>query len=97
MLRGILGRLQDGAGIAAGAVDQTSSEALIVVQQNFQDVQRRKLLMPLAHRKRLRGLNEALERSVYLSMFMSFLSLGLPLEPSKALQTASSLGFRWTR
>ncbi|MGY3123211.1 hypothetical protein ACVWXQ_007148 [Bradyrhizobium sp. S3.14.4] len=59
LVEGILGRLQDGAGIAAGAVDQTSSEALIVVQQNFQDVQRRKLLMPLAHRKRLRGLNEA--------------------------------------
>jgi hypothetical protein len=38
-----------------------------------------------------------LERSVYLSIFMSCLSLGLPPGPFKAPQTASSLGFRVMR
>ncbi|MGY4433335.1 hypothetical protein ACVWWO_005812 [Bradyrhizobium sp. F1.13.1] len=59
LVQGVLGRLQDCAGIAAGAVDQAGGEAFIVVQQHFQDVQGRKLLVPFAHRKRLRRLDEA--------------------------------------
>jgi hypothetical protein len=55
----ILGRLQDGARIAAGAVDQTARQALAVIKQNFQDMQRRELLVAIAHGKRLRRLDEA--------------------------------------
>ena len=55
----VLGRLEDGAGIAAGAVDQTAGEPLAVVQQHLQHMQRRELLVAVAHRQRLRRLDEA--------------------------------------
>ena len=54
----VLGRLEDGAGIAAGAVDQTAGKPLAVVQQHFQHMQRRELLVAVAHRQRLRRLDE---------------------------------------
>jgi hypothetical protein len=54
----VLGRLQDRARIAAGAVDQTAGQALAVVQQHFEHMQRRKLLVAVAHRQRLRRLDK---------------------------------------
>jgi hypothetical protein len=52
-----------------------------------------KLLVPLAHRKRLRGLDEAPGTfGVFFNIHLA--SLGLPPEPIEALQPASSLGFR---
>ena len=47
----VFGGFQDRAGIAAGAVDQAAGEALAVVQQHFQHLQRRKLLVAFAHRQ----------------------------------------------
>ena len=55
----VLGRFQDRARIAAGAVDQTAGQAFAVVQQHFQQMQRRKLLVAVAHRQRLRRLDKA--------------------------------------
>ncbi len=55
----VLGRFQDRARIAAGTVDQTAGQTLAVVQQYFQHMQRRKLLVAVAHRQRLRRLDEA--------------------------------------
>ncbi len=40
LVEGVLGRLQNCAGIAAGTVDQTAGETFPVVQQHFQHVQR---------------------------------------------------------
>ena len=46
------------AGIAAGTVDQTGGEPFGVVEQNLEQVLGRKLLMSLAQRERLGGLDE---------------------------------------
>ena len=54
----VFGGFEDGAGIAAGAVDQTAGQPLAVVQQHFQHMQCRELLVALAHRQRLRRLDE---------------------------------------
>lgn len=49
---------------------------LAVVQQHFQHMQRRKLLVAVAHGERLRRLIKPRERSVYFSIFIViFLSL----------------------
>jgi hypothetical protein len=53
------GGLEDGAGIAAGAVDETAGQALSIVQQDFKQMQRRELLVSVAHRERLRRLDES--------------------------------------
>ncbi len=57
--KGLLGGFEDGAGIAAGAVDQTAGKTFAVVQQHLEQVQRRELLVPVAHGQRLRRLDEA--------------------------------------
>jgi hypothetical protein len=54
----ILGGLEDGAGITAGAVDQTAGQPLAVVQQHFEHVERRELLVTVPHGQRLRRLDE---------------------------------------
>ena len=54
----VFGGLEDGARIAAGAVDQTAGKALAVVQQHLEQMQRRKLLVAVAHRQRLRRLDK---------------------------------------
>src|SRR6202012_2149046 len=53
-----LGRGKRRARIAAGAVDQPGGEPFRVVEQDFQKMFRRELLVPLALRKRLGGLHE---------------------------------------
>ena len=50
LVESVLGGFQNRAGIAAGTVDQTAGEAFAVIQQHLQDMQRRKLLVSLAHR-----------------------------------------------
>src|SRR5262249_9150166 len=49
----VLGLLENRARITARAVDQTTGEPFRIVEQNFEDVERRKLLVTLAGRKRL--------------------------------------------
>ena len=53
-----LGRRQRGARIAAGAVDQTGGEPFRVVEQDLQQMFGGELLVSLALRERLGGLNE---------------------------------------
>ena len=88
----VLGGLEDRAGIAAGAVDQTAGEALAVVQQHFEHMQRRKLLVAVAHRQRLRRLDKA-ARTLGVFFNIHRHSLSLPFRP-EGTETASSLGFR---
>ena len=79
----ILGGFEDRAGIAAGAVDQTAGKPFAVVQQHFQHVQRRELLVAVAHGQRLRRLDEpARTLGVFLNIHR-FTSLGLPLPPRR--------------
>ena len=59
LLERVLGGFEDGAGVAAGAVDQTAGQPLAVVKQHFEHMQRRELLVSVAHGKRLRRLDEA--------------------------------------
>ena len=54
----VLGRFEDRTRIAAGTVDQTAGEALAVVQQHFEHMQRRELLVAVTHRQRLRRLDK---------------------------------------
>ena len=54
----VLGRFQNRARITPGPVDQTAGKAFAVVQQHFEHMQRRKLLVAVAHRERLRRLDE---------------------------------------
>ena len=68
----VLGGFEDGAGVAAGAVDQTAGEAFAVVQQHFQHVQRRELLVAVAHGQRLRRLDETART---LGVFLNIHSL----------------------
>ena len=49
LLQRVLGGLEDGAGVPAGAVDQTAGQPLAVVKQDFEHMQRRELLMSVAH------------------------------------------------
>src|SRR5437867_1266489 len=58
LVESVFGGPEDRAGIASGTVDQAGGEAFAVVQQHFQHVQRRKLLMAFAHCKRLRCLDK---------------------------------------
>ena len=51
--------LQRLSGTAARLVDQAGAKAFLVVEQDFQNVFRRELLVAFAKRQRLRGLNEA--------------------------------------
>src|ERR1700733_2074025 len=76
--------------MAAGAVDQTAGETLAVVQQHFEHMQRRKLLVAVAHRERLRRLDKAART---LGMFFNIhgYSLSLPSRP-ESTGTASSMG-----
>ena len=84
MLQRVLGGLEDGAGVAAGAVDQTAGQPLAVVQQHFEHMQRRELLMSVAHGQRLRRLDEAARTlGVFFNIHL-FASLGLPPPPLKA-------------
>ena len=47
------------ARIAARLVDQAGAQALLVVEQDLEEMLGRELLMAFAKRQRLRGLNEA--------------------------------------
>ena len=77
----VLGGFEDRAGIAAGAVDQTAGKPFAVVQQHFQHVQRRELLVAIAHGQRLRRLDEAARALGVFFNIHAFASLGLPLRP----------------
>src|SRR5690606_73252 len=46
-------------GVATGPVDQAIGHALVVIKQHLEQMDRRKLLMPLAQRHGLGTLNEA--------------------------------------
>ena len=71
LVQRVLGRLQDGAGIAAGAVDQTAGQPLIVVQQHFQHVQRSRTAGgPSRTASDCADWTKPRERSVYFSMFI---------------------------
>ena len=78
-----LGGCERRARIAAGAVDQTRGEPFRVVEQDFQQMFGRELLVSLALRERLGGLHEAAAAvGVFLKIHVS--SLGLFRKPLTA-------------
>ncbi len=83
--------LQRLARIAARLVDEAGAKALLVVEQDLQDVLGRELLMAFAKRQRLRGLNETARP------FRIFLEIhGLPLwprPPSRSDDERPDIGF----
>ena len=88
----VLGRLEDRARIASRTVDETAGETLAVVQQHFEHVQWRKLLVAIAHRQRLRRLDKAARPlGVFFNIHRSFPSACR--SAPKARKPASSLGF----
>jgi hypothetical protein len=76
--------------MAAGAVDQTAGETLAVVQQHFEHMQRRKLLMAVAHRQRLRRLDKAARA---LGVFFNIHGYSLSLPPAPKAQNSIFIGF----
>ncbi len=81
LVQGVLGRLQNCTGIAAGAVDQTGSQPSLSSSRTFRRCRVENCWCPSRITSDCADWMKPLERSVYLSMFMSFLSLGLPSEP----------------
>ena len=78
-----LDRGQRRARIAAGAVDQARGEPFGVVEQDLQQMLGRKLLMALALRERLGGLNET-AAAVGIFFEIHVFSLGLSRRPLTA-------------
>ena len=72
------------SGVAAGAVDEARGEPLGVVKQHLQEVLGRKLLVPLALRKRLGRLNETAAAVGVLVEIHGVVSLGLSRTPFTA-------------
>ena len=73
------GRRQRGARIAAGAIDQARGEPFRVVEQNLEQMLGCELLMSLALRERLGGLNEtAAAVGIFLEIHFSLCQAALP-------------------
>ena len=96
-----LGLLQGLAGTPAGAVDQPGREPLLVVEQDFENMFRRELLMPLTGCETLRRLDEpARAFGVFFDVHKCFPIKGRPLEkggPSSSWPLAATLSAIWAR
>ena len=79
--------LQRLARIAARLVDQAGAQALLVVEQDLQNVLRRELLVALAKRQRLRGLDEAARPFGVFLEIHGFTPLASPPDPKRRRAT----------